>query len=49
MRNSEPGLKDHWVGYLRGDSDQSIQDLYTRTPHEKIRDRYLETIKPLNL
>ncbi|MFU1780191.1 site-specific integrase [Haloarcula japonica] len=49
MRNSEPGLKDHWVGYLRGDSDQSIKDLYTRTPHEKIRKRYLETIKPLNL
>lgn len=22
MRNSEPGMKDHWVAYLRGDSDQ---------------------------
>jgi len=49
MRNSEPGLKDHWVAYLRGDSDKSVMDLYTRIPRERVRDRYLEVIKPLNL
>lgn len=49
MRNSEPGLKDHWVRYLRGDSDESVMDLYTRIPREKVRKRYLEVIKPLNV
>lgn len=49
MRNSEPGMKDHWVRYLRGDSDEDVMDLYTRIPREKVRDRYLEVIKPLNI
>lgn len=49
MRNSEPGLKDHWVAYLRGDGDKEIMDLYTKIPREKVRKRYLEVIKPLNV
>lgn len=49
MRNSEPGLKDHWVAYLRGDGDKEIMDLYTKIPREKVRKRYVEVMKPLNL
>ena len=49
MRNSEPGLKDHWVAYLRGDGDKEIMDLYTKIPREKVRKRYLEVIRPLNV
>jgi integrase/recombinase XerD len=49
MRNSDPGMKDHWVQYLRGDSDQSTMDLYTKIPRERVRQRYLEIIKPLDV
>lgn len=49
MRNSEPGLKDHWVRYLRGDGDDEVMDLYTKIPRERVRERYVEVIKPLNL
>jgi integrase/recombinase XerD len=49
MRNSEPGLKDHWVRYLRGDGDQEVMDLYTKIPREKVREKYLEVIKPVNI
>jgi len=49
MRNSEPGMKDHWVRYLRGDSNEDVMDLYTKIPRDKVRKRYLEVIKPLNV
>lgn len=49
MRNSEPGMKDHWVRYLRGDSNEDVMDLYTKIPREKVRNRYLDVIKPLNV
>ncbi|WP_207587200.1 tyrosine-type recombinase/integrase [Halomontanus rarus] len=49
MRNSDPAMRDHWVAYLRGDSDQEIQDLYTKIPREKVRERYLEIMKPVNV
>jgi integrase/recombinase XerD len=47
MRNS--GMPDHFIRYLRGDSDQEAMDLYTKIPREQVRDAYLTHIKPLNL
>jgi len=49
MRNGEPSMRDHWVRYLRGDSNEDVMDLYTRIPQDKVRDRYLEVIKPINV
>jgi len=49
MWNGEPSMRDHWVRYLRGDSNEDVMDLYTRIPREKVRDRYSEVIKPLNV
>ncbi|QIB76504.1 tyrosine-type recombinase/integrase [Halogeometricum borinquense] len=47
MRNNE--FPDHFTRYLRGDGDQEVMDLYTRIPEEKVRKRYLDVIKPLNV
>lgn len=47
MRNS--GMKDHYVRYLRGDGDQEVMDLYTKIPKQKVRDAYLDHVKPLNV
>jgi integrase/recombinase XerD len=47
MRNN--GMPDHFTRYLRGDGDQETMDLYTKIPQEKVRDEFLEHIKPLDL
>jgi len=47
MRNN--GMPDHYTRYLRGHGDQEVMDLYTKIPRDKVRDEYLEIIKPLNL
>jgi len=47
MRNN--GMPDHYTRYLRGDGDQEVMDLYTRIPRDKVREEYLQHIKPLNL
>jgi len=47
MRNN--GMPDHFVRYLRGDSDEEVMDLYTRIPREQVREEYLNIIKPLNI
>ncbi len=47
MRNS--GMPDHFIRYLRGDSDREAMDLYTKIPRDQVREEYLQHIKPLNI
>lgn len=47
MRNA--GMPDHFIRYLRGDSDREAMDLYTKIPREQVREEYLKHIKPLNI
>jgi len=42
-------MADHYTRYLRGDGDREVMDLYTKIPREKVRKRYLEHMKPVNL
>ena len=47
MRNS--GMPDYYTRYLRGDEDRDEMDLYTKINHEKLREAYLQRMKPLNI
>jgi integrase/recombinase XerD len=49
MRNHRDAMPDHFVRYLRGDSNQETMDLYTKQPRQQVREEYLEAIKTLGL
>jgi len=47
MRNQ--GMKDHYLQYIRGDSEQETMDIYTRVDRDEAREEYLKHIKPIDL
>jgi len=47
MRNQ--GMKDHYLQYIRGDSDSRTMDTYTRVDRYDAKQSYLECIKSLEL